>query len=128
MRHPTLFAALAIASLVGVRASIGAQTPANDPSARLKEVLPASVADHILAVIAQARARELPTQALENRALKFAAKGVDPSAIEKSVEEQAERMAEAKDALQKGRGRKPSDDEVAAGAEVIRKGVDAVGE
>jgi len=77
-------------------------------------------------VIAQARARELPTQALENRALKFAAKGVDPSAIEKSVEEQAERMAEAKDALQKGRGRKPSDDEVAAGAEVIRKGVDAV--
>ena len=115
---------LAAAALMSAGAALGGQTPAHDPSARLKEVLPADVAEHVLAVIAKARSRELPAQALENRALKFAAKGVDPKAIEKSIDEQAERMGEAKDALQKGRGRKPSDDEVTAGAEALRKGVD----
>ena len=123
MRCVRLVATMAVA-LVSLGTSLGAQTPANDPSARLKEVLPADVADRVLDVIAKARARELPAHALENRALKFAAKGVDPKSIEKSIEEQAERMGEAKDALQKGRGRKPSDEEVTAGAEVLRKGVD----
>jgi len=111
-------------AMVSLGASLGAQTPANDPSARLKEVLPADVAERVLDVIAKARARELPAQALENRALKFATKGVDPKSIEKAIEEQAERMSDAKDALQKGRGRKPSDEEVTAGAEALRKGVE----
>jgi hypothetical protein len=113
-------AALALAS---VRTSLGAQTPANDPSARLREVLPADVADRVLDVIAKARARDLPAQALENRALKFATRGVDPKSIEKSTAEQLERMSDAKGALEKGRGRKPSDDEVTAGADALRKGV-----
>ncbi len=102
--------------------TLGAQ--ANDPSSRLRQVLPADVAARVLAVIAKARSRELPADALENRALKFAAKGVSPAAIEKSVVEQEERMEEVSDALEKGRGRKPSGDEVEAGAEVMRKGVD----
>ena len=55
-----------------------AQTPAKDPSARLREVLPADVAQRVLARIADARDHQLPAEALENRALKFAAKGVDP--------------------------------------------------
>ena len=121
IRMVKTFAALA---LLSVGASLGAQTPANDPAARLKEVLPADVAERVLGVIAKARARELPAQALENRALKFAAKGVDPKSIEKSIDEQLERMSEAKDALEKGNGRKPLDDEVTAGAEALRKGVD----
>ena len=125
MRYFKLVRTLAALALVSFGTSLGAQTPAYDPSARLKEVLPADVADHVLDVIAKARARELPAQALENRALKFALKGVDPKSIERSIEEQAERMGEAKDALQKGRGSKPSDDEVTAGAEALRKGVDA---
>jgi hypothetical protein len=124
MRFFTQVAMLAALASASLGSSLAAQTPANDPSARLKEVLPADVADRVLDVIAKARARDLPAQALENRALKFAAKGVDPKAIEKSIEEQVERMDEAKDALQKGRGRKPADDEVAAGAEALRKGVD----
>ena len=124
MRDIKLVRTLAALALLSVGASLGAQTPANDPSARLREVLPADVADHVLDVIAKARARELPAQALENRALKFATKGVDPKSIEKSIDEQVERMSEAKDALQKGNGRKPSDDEVTAGAEALRKGVD----
>ena len=63
----------------------GAQVPARDPSARLREVLPPDVATRVLARIADARAHQLPADALENRALKFAAKGVDPRSIERSV-------------------------------------------
>ena len=101
-----------------------AQNPAKDPSTRLREVLPADVAQRVLARIADARARQLPAQALENRALKFAAKGVDPQDIERSVNEQAQRMEIARIALSSGRGTAPAGDEVEAGAEAMRKGVD----
>ncbi|MFL5486104.1 MAG: hypothetical protein ACJ77T_10885 [Gemmatimonadaceae bacterium] len=102
-----------------------AQTPSRDPSARLREVLPADVAQRVLARIAEARARQLPAEALENRALKFAAKGVDPRNIERSVDEQADRMELAKIALVVGRQSPPAGDEIEAGAEAMRKGVDA---
>jgi hypothetical protein len=101
-----------------------AQTPAYDPSARLREVLPADVAQKVLATIAAARAHELPAQALEQRALKFAAKGVEPKLIAKSIADQEDRMEKAKDALDDARGRKSSGDEIEAGAEAIRQGVD----
>lgn len=102
-----------------------AQAPTRDPATRLREVLPPDVAQRVLARIADARARNLPADALENRALKFAAKGVDAASIERSVNEQAARMESARNALALGRGTAPSGDEVEAGAEVIRKGVDA---
>jgi len=102
--------------------TLGAQTPANDPSARLREVLPADVAQKVLATIAVARAHELPARALEQRALKFAAKGVEPNLIAKAIEQQEDRMEKAKDALDNAR--KPSSDEIEAGAEAIRQGVD----
>lgn len=123
IRNIRRLAAVAVVCLVA-RGAAGAQTPANDPSARLKEVLPADVADRVLAKIAEARARQLPAQALENRALKFAAKGVAPSDIERSVEEQADRMSKAKDALESARSKKPAPDEIEAGAEALRQGVD----
>jgi hypothetical protein len=87
-------------------------------------VLPADVAQRVLARIGDARARELPAAALENRALKFAAKGVDPKDIERSVSEQADRMEIARSALKSGRGSTPAGDEIEAGAEAMRKGVD----
>lgn len=124
MRHSRTLAMLAIATLMG--SPVAAQTPARDPSARLKQVLPPDVADRVLATIAEARARQLPAEALEHRALKFAAKGVAPSDIEKSVSAQAERMGDVRTALQAARGTKPADDEVEAGAEAMRKGVDGV--
>ena len=102
--------------------TLGAQTPANDPSARLREVLPADVADKVLATIAAARVHHLPAHALEQRALKFAAKGVEPALIARSIEQQEDRMEKAKDALDNGR--KPSSDEIEAGAEAMRQGVD----
>jgi hypothetical protein len=112
---------LAIAAVVQ---GASAQVPAKDPSARLREVLPADVAERVLARIADARAHQLPAQALENRALKFAAKGVDPRNIERSVNEQALRMESARSALVSGRGSSAAADEIEAGAEAMRKGVD----
>lgn len=116
--------ALLLLTTVLVAQGASAQTPAKDPSTRLREVLPADVAQRVLARIADARARQLPAEALENRALKFAAKGVDPKAIERSVNEQAQRMESARSALASGRGSKPAGDEIEAGAEAMRKGVD----
>ncbi len=112
------------ATIALVSGTLAAQTPATDPSTRLKQVLPAEVATRVLAVIEKARSRDLPADALENRALKFAARGVDPRAIEQSIAEQADRMTKVRDTLQRVRGRKPDADEVEAGAEALRKGAD----
>lgn len=102
----------------------GAQTPAADPSERLRAVLPADVAERVLAKIAAARAVELPAQAIENRALKFASRGVPAADIERSVNEHAARLQQARDALERGRGGGASGDEIEAGSEAMRKGVD----
>jgi hypothetical protein len=123
MRHHNRLMTLVAAALLCGAPALMAQTPANDPSARLTQVLPVGVANQVLVVIARARSHDLPAQALANRALKFAAKGVDPSAIAKAVSEQESRMELAHSALQTARGTKPSDDEVDAGAEAMRKGV-----
>jgi hypothetical protein len=114
---------LSLATALVVQSS-SAQAPARDPSTRLREVLPADVAERVLSRIADARARQLPAQALENRALKFAAKGVDPKDIERSVNEQAQRMEAARFFLSTGRGSAAAADEIEAGAEAMRKGVE----
>lgn len=124
MRYLNILTTTAAVALIFSAGAASAQTPANDPSVRLKQVLPADVATRVLAVIAKARARQLPADALENRALKFAAKGVSPDAIEKSVVEHEARMEQAKNALDGARGRKADDDEVEAAAEAMRRGVD----
>ena len=120
MRHLRMLTVLGTGIVIAGTAA--AQTPAYDPSARLREVLPADVATKVLATIAEARSQNLPAQALEQRALKFAAKGVEPKLIAKSIGEQEDRMEQAKDAIDDVR--KPSDDEIEAGAEALRQGVD----
>jgi len=125
MRHHTSFRfAALVATLMLPFAGISAQTPAKDPSDRLRAVLPADVADRVLARIAEARARQLPAAALENRALKFASRGVAPGDIERSVAAQADRMGTVKGLLESARSQRPADDEVDAGAEALRQGVD----
>jgi hypothetical protein len=119
MRYSTIL----MTAMVVCASGALAQTP-HDPSDRLKEVLPASVADRVLAVIARARAHELPTDALENRALKFAAKGVQPDSIEKAIVEHEARMERGKESIERARGEKAGGDEVEAAADVLRKGVD----
>jgi hypothetical protein len=123
MRIVRALALLLLATVLVARKSDG-QVPPRDAAARLREVLPADVAQRVLVRIAEARARQLPAAALENRALKFAAKGVDPKDIERSVNEQAARMESARSALASGRGSTPAGDEIEAGAEAMRKGVD----
>lgn len=108
-------------ALLTFASSAMAQT--DEAATRLKEVLPAPVASRVLAVIARARAHELPTDALENRALKFAARGVQPDSIEKSVVEHEARMERGKEAIERARGNKAAADEIDAAAEVLRKGV-----
>lgn len=112
------------AALAMPLAGIVAQTPARDPSDRLRAVLPADVAERVIARIAEARARELPAQALANRALKYASRGVAPADIERSISAHADRMDITMGLLQAARGHRPAGDEIDAGAEALRQGVD----
>jgi hypothetical protein len=113
---------LLVAAALMLASAASAQT-ANDPSAQLRKVLPAKVADHVLATIADARSHSLPAKALEQQALRLANKGTKPEDVEKSIDKSAENMKKAKAALEKG-GRKPTSDEVVAGSELVGRGVD----
>ena len=113
-----------LAALVALAAPVSAQTSTEDLTARLREVLPAAVAERVIATVSDARSRGLPARALEQRALMLARKGTEPGAIARSVADQARAMGEARTALARGRAGRPADEDVAAGAEVIRKGVD----
>jgi len=104
-------------------ASVASAQNANDPSARLRQILPADVAQHVLATIADARSHSLPAAALEQQALRLANKGTKPADVEKSVDRSAENMKKAKAALENP-GRKPTSDEITAGSEVVGRGVD----
>lgn len=122
----TCLVVLGVLVLSGTRAV--AQGPGRDPVARLREVLPADVAERVIATVTAARERGLPSQALENRALKYAARGVAPEQIERSVAEHATRMDRAQAALAGARGgMRPAGDEVDAAAEAMRMGVDGAG-
>lgn len=121
----TLFAALMMVAISSAAAEAqGASSQAYDPSARIEEVLPADVAERVLAKIAAARSRGLPAQALERIALKGAARQVAPAEIERAVDAQAMRLERSNDALSKAASRRPSGDEIEAGAEAMRQGVD----
>jgi hypothetical protein len=104
-------------------ASAASAQKAHDPSSQLRQVLPAKVADHVLATIADARSHSLPAQALEQQALRLTRKGAKPADVEKSIDESADNMKKAKAALENG-GRKPTNDEVVAGSKLIGRGVD----
>ena len=97
---------------------------ANDPSAKLRQVLPAKVADHVIATIADAREHSLPAAALEQQALRLSRKGAKPADIETSIDRSATNMKKSKQALENGGRRKPTNDEVVAGSALIGRGVD----
>jgi hypothetical protein len=103
-------------------ASVASAQKAHDPSDQLRQVLPASVADHVLATIADARAHSLPAPALEQQALRLARNGTKPADVEKSVDRTANDMKKAKGALEKG-GHKPANDEIVAGSSLMGRGV-----
>lgn len=115
--------AMISAALLCMATSLSAQTPAHDPSEKLRAVLPADVAARVLARIAAARARELPAAALEHRALELAAKGVRAQDIETGVDRHAERLERARDALRRGGHARPGDTETEAAELAMGKGV-----
>src|SRR4051812_38170733 len=114
LRFWTLTIVLLGAAMTG--APLVGQTPsvASDPSARLRQVLPPDVAAHVLAVIADARAHGLPATALEQRALKFAARAVPPADIARAVDAHAARQARVRTLLETERGSTITGDEIEA--------------
>ena len=125
--HHSMLSVLVLAAATASPA-LSAQAPNGpapaDPSARLREVLPPDVAARVLAVIADARAHGLADAALAQRALKFAARGIPAADIERSVAEQARRQARVQTLLASSRGAAPAGDEIEAGAEAMREGLD----
>jgi hypothetical protein len=100
------------------------QSRAYDPSEQLIKVLPEDIRDHVLAVIADAHSRGLPAEALERTALKGLARDVPARNIDRAVTAQAERLGRVQDALSRVKNRRYSGDEIEAGAEAVRNGVD----
>jgi hypothetical protein len=124
MRFITAFSTSTILlALMTSAPSAAAQNAGGNPEARLTAALPADVARHVLAVINDARSEQLPSEALANRSLKFAARGIAPRDIARAADEQLARMRSARDVLRSARGAPPSGDEIEAGAEALRQGV-----
>ncbi len=115
---------LAPSMLVVLATSLLAQTPAHDPSDRLRAVLPATVADQVLARIAEAQAVQLPATAIENRALELAAKRIDPERIAADAGRTLANLEAGRAALQRGGETDPMDDEIVAAGSAMGKGVD----
>lgn len=112
-----------IAAMLALAGPVSAQGTTQDLTARLREVLPAAVADRVIATVADARAKGLPARALELRALMLARKGTEPASIARSVADQSRAMGEARAALAGARAGRPADGDVTAGAEAMRQGV-----
>ena len=94
-----------------------------DPSDRLTEVLPSEVSEQVLQHIADARARDLPTQALANFALEGVAKGRSGDEVLAALQLLVGDMGRAQDAL-RAAGRVPGGGEVEAVTAAMRMGVD----
>ncbi len=94
-----------------------------DPSARLLDVLPSPVSELVLQRVEEARARDLPAEALASLALEGVAKGRGPQEVLAAVEGLARDMGRAHAALEGG-GRVPREGEIEAAAMAMRMGVD----
>ncbi len=114
--------ALITSACVLAASPLAAQSPSADVSERLRAVLPADIADRVLARIDQARAHQLPAQALEHRALELAAKGVAPEDLETGIARHANRLGAARAALVQGGRAQPTPGETEAAELVIRHG------
>src|SRR5437868_3384381 len=105
----------------------GTGTDGSSASARIKKVLPRSTAERVLSAVAGAKSDGLPALALENRTLKLAANHVAPKDIERAIAGEAERMRRAHMLLAAADRREPSDGEIVAAAELLRRDTDTAG-
>lgn len=94
-----------------------------DPIERLSEVLPADVAEQVIAVVEDARNQALPDQAVANLALEGVAKGRSAEEVLGAVEGLVGDLSAAQDAIQAA-DRAPETGEVEAATAAMRMGVD----
>jgi predicted trehalose synthase len=94
-----------------------------DPVERLAEVLPESVRDQVIARVTEARARDLPEQAMANLALEGVAKGRSAEEVLAAVELLVADMGRAQEAIQAA-GRPPVPGDIEAATAAMRMGVD----
>jgi hypothetical protein len=106
---PVFILAIGLSALAG---------PALAQDPRLQNRVPEATRLEIEAVLDSARARELPTEPLVDRALEGASKGAAPELILAAVTRLADEMAAAREAM----GPASSAAEVVAGASALRAG------
>jgi hypothetical protein len=94
-----------------------------DPVERLAEVLPESVRDQVIARVTEARARDLPEQAMANLALEGVAKGRSAEEVLAAVELLVADMGRAQEAIQAA-GRPPVPGDIEAATAAMRMGVE----
>ena len=93
------------------------------PIDRLRAVLPADVADEVIATVTDATSRGLPGRAIAERALEGIAKGRSGAEVRAAALALAADLAAAHDALVRA-GRTPDASEIEAGATAMALGVD----
>ena len=98
-------------------------TAQQSPIDRLRSVLPADVADKVIAIVTDATSRGLPGQAIADRALEAIAKGRSGDEVSAAAQAFAADLAAARDALQHA-GRNPDVSEIEAAATAKELGVD----
>ena len=90
--------------------------------ARLQQVLPASVADSVIAIVTNATNHGLPGQAIAERALETVAKTRNGQDAQAAAQALASDLQASHDALA-GSGHQPSASEIEAGAQAMELGV-----
>ncbi len=90
---------------------------------RLRAVLPADVADQVIAIVTDATDKGLPGQAIADRALEGIAKGRSGTEVRAAAQALAADLAGAHDALARA-GRTPDASEIESGANAMELGVD----
>lgn len=108
-----------ITGLLLVPLSLSAQQKATE---HLQAVLPAAVADTVMAIVTNATSHGLPGQAIANRALEAVAKGQNAQQAEAAARAIANDLSASRGALQKA-GRTPDASEIEAGATALELGV-----
>jgi hypothetical protein len=112
-------------SILAIGAPIGDADGQGSASARIKKLLPQATAQRVLASVASARERGLPANTLENRALKFAARGVKSSDIDDAIAADAEAMGKAQKLLIAAGRKEPTGEEIDAAAQLLGEGADS---
>jgi hypothetical protein len=110
-----------VSTMILVPGLLAAQ--AQDPVERLRQVLPADVADQVIAIVSDATSRGLPGDAVAERALEASAKGRSGAEVSAAARSYATQLDSGRDALRSG-GHTPDGSEIESAAGAMKAGVD----